>query len=160
MSSSSRATGHGDAGDESQTPNHWMGWSQRHEDDDDHDDDESEDDGDYEEHVEDEDDDEEEQDDDDDGDDDDDHEYAGEFGSRKPLAIPYCFISTTLTPSTGGGIELEVLIEELMGESEDQGGGAHGQGAAPAQRRIVRIGGGTHVNQALWLIDDGNADDL
>lgn len=157
MSSSSRATGHGDDGDESQTPNHWMGWPQRHENDDDHDDDEGEDDGDYEEHVEDEDDDEEEQDDDDD---DDDHEYAGEFASCKPLAIPRCFILTTLTPSTGGGIELEVLIEELMGESEDQGGGAHGQGAAPAQRRIVRIGGGTHVNQPPWLIDDGNADDL
>lgn len=45
----------------------------------------------------------------------------------------------------GGGIEFEVLIEELLGQGEgsrDQGDGGGEQAAAAPQRRVVRIGGG------------------
>lgn len=55
---------------------------------------------------------------------------------------------TTSRNGPGGGIELEVLIEELMEGVADQGEGSHahedeeGQGAAGPQRRVVRIGGG------------------
>ncbi len=154
-SSTSRAAGHGDDDDESQTPDHWTGWSQRHGNDDGHDDDdEDEQDEDYEEHVEDEDDDEDEE--GEEEEDDDDHEYAGEFASYKSLLTPCYSVLTTPKPSTGGGIELEVLIEELMGESEDQEGT---QGAAQPQRRVLRIGG-THVKQAPRRIDGDKADDL
>lgn len=58
----------------------------------------------------------------------------------------------------GGGIELEVLIEELMEGATDQGEGSNaqhgeeGQGAAQPPRRVVRIGGGM-LNSPLRSAD-------
>ncbi|KAL2161317.1 hypothetical protein VTH06DRAFT_8538 [Thermothelomyces fergusii] len=57
--------------------------------------------------------------------------------------------------SPGGGIEVEVFIEELLGNSGTQGEGSHnqagggGQAAAGPRRHVVRIGGGLHGSVLL-----------
>jgi hypothetical protein len=53
-----------------------------------------------------------------------------------------------VTGHPGGGIEFEVLIEEILGDPAEHGEGSDDHVNAEGHaRRVIRLGGGTHIKQ-------------